>query len=124
MTHVWKKPRLLLGPPGVCHRCSNAGSLGRPVEGIEADFAPTGVGREDARQFYSDLDPRAFLPPDPADTELGQALLDRRIQAAEHPERLIRVADLDGDAVGFRASTLRCVTSKSEDEQWRISFLR
>lgn len=61
---------------------------------------------EDARQYYSNLDPRAFLPPDPTDTEFGQMLLDRLIEAAERPDRFIRVAELGKEAVGFITATL------------------
>ena len=69
---------------------------------------------EDARRFYSSLDPRAFLPPDPTDTELGQALLDRLFEAAESPERFIRVAELGGDAVGFATATLHQPADESD----------
>lgn len=67
-----------------------------------------GVGRawEDARQFYSDLDSRAFLPPDPDDHELGQAIAEKLTASAQTPSRWIRVAELDGEAVGFITATL------------------
>lgn len=80
---------------------------------VISDAAGVGRAWEDARQFYSDLDPRAFLPPDPTDTELGQALLSRLLEAAECPERLIRVADVEGEAVGFITATLVEPTDES-----------
>ena len=47
-----------------------------------------GVGRawEDGRELYSEVDPRAFLPPDPADTGLGQALLGGLLEACERSD--------------------------------------
>jgi GNAT superfamily N-acetyltransferase len=73
--------------------------------------APTdavGVGRawEDARQFYSDLDSRTFLPPDPADRDLGRAIVEKLIATAGQPNRWIRIAEVDGEAVGFITATL------------------
>ncbi len=86
---------------------------------ITSDAAGVGRAWDDARQFYSDLDPRAFLPPDPADTELGQALVGRLVAEAEHSERLIRVADLDGEAVGFITATLYEPASEPSRELMR-----
>lgn len=90
------------------------------VRAPRASDAP-GVGRawEDARQFYSDLDSRAFLPPDPSDTDLGQALLDRLLEANERPDRLIRVAELDGGAVGFITATLHEPADESRRQLMR-----
>ena len=68
-----------------------------------------GIGRawEDAREFYSDLDSRAFLPPDRDDTSLGEAFCERLLEEASKPNRFVRVAaDLDGDAIGFITGSL------------------
>ena len=67
-----------------------------------------GVGRawEDAREFYSNLDGRAFLGPDPDDRELGQAVADKLASETSRPDRWIRVAEVDGEAVGFISATL------------------
>ena len=71
-----------------------------------ADGAGVGKAWEDAREFYSDLDGRAFLPPNPQDHELGQATVEGLIAAADQSGRWIRVAELDGEAVGFITATL------------------
>ena len=67
-----------------------------------------GVGQawEDARQFYSDLDSRSFLPPNPGDHDLGQAIVENLIAGAELPSQWIRVAEVAGGTVGFITATL------------------
>lgn len=52
------------------------------------------------------MDSRVFLPPDPTDHDLGRALLDDLMAASERPERWVRIAEVDGEAVGFMTATL------------------
>ncbi|MDH3517629.1 MAG: GNAT family N-acetyltransferase [Acidimicrobiia bacterium] len=73
---------------------------------VLTDAASVGRAWEDARQFYSNLDSRAFLPPNPEDHELGRAIVEKLIAAAELPDRWIRIAELDAEAVGFITATL------------------
>lgn len=73
---------------------------------VPGDAAGLAQAWEDARRFYSDLDARVFLPPDPDDLGLGQAIV-RRLVADEPPSgRWFRVADEDGEAIGFITATL------------------
>ena len=75
----------------------------------------------DVRKFYSDLDLRAFLPPSPADADLGQALV---VEAAGRQVRLIRVAHLDGEAIGFNTATLHEPTDESGRQLMRAQSER
>lgn len=88
---------------GPCRSIEQMVTLRSPVPG-DAE----GVQRawDDARQFYSELDPQTFLSPDPTDTGLGRSLADRLIAAAERPDRLIRVATTRGETIGFITATL------------------
>lgn len=71
-----------------------------------ADANGVGQAWDDAREFYSDLDPDAFVPPNRSDTELGAAFCERLIEEASKPERFVGVADLDGEAIGFITASL------------------
>lgn len=71
-----------------------------------ADANGVGQAWDDAREYYSDLNPEAFLPPDPSDTELGAAFCERLIQEALKPNRFVAVADIDGEAIGFITASL------------------
>jgi GNAT superfamily N-acetyltransferase len=73
---------------------------------VPTDAAGLGRAWEDAREFYSDLDSRVFLPPSPEDRELGQAIVQRLVAEEQLPGRWIRVADESGEAVGFITATL------------------
>jgi GNAT superfamily N-acetyltransferase len=66
-----------------------------------------GVARawEDARRLYSDLDARVFLPPDPEDHELGEAIVRHLVNTDLRPDRWARVAGDGGAAVGFVTAT-------------------
>lgn len=75
----------------------------RPVGG---DAEGVGQAWEGARQFYSDLDSRTFLPPDPEDVQLGRAVAEYLTAGAELPGQWIRVAEVEGEAVGFITATL------------------
>lgn len=74
-----------------------------------------GVGRawDDAREYYSDLDPDAFVPPNRSDTELGVAFCERLIEEASKPNRFVAVADRDGEAIGFITASLLEATDTS-----------
>lgn len=76
----------------------------RPPESGDA----SGLARawNDAREFYSALDSRLFLPPDRADAELGRVLVDRLIAATNQSKRLVRVANHGDEAVGLITATL------------------
>lgn len=69
----------------------------------------SGISRawEDAREFYSDLDPQAFLPPNHDDAGLGEAFCGRLIEEASKPNRFVRVAsEIDDVAIGFITASL------------------
>ncbi len=70
------------------------------------DAAGLGRAWEDAREFYSDLDNRVFLPPDPEDHELGQAIVQHLLAEEQLASRWVRVADDGGNAIGFITATL------------------
>jgi GNAT superfamily N-acetyltransferase len=89
-----------------------------------ADAAGVGRAWEDARQFYSDLDSRAFLPPEPEDRELGQAIVEELIAAAGLPNRWIRVAEVDGEAAGFITATLHEPVANASRDIMRDSTRR
>lgn len=73
---------------------------------VATDAAGVGRAWDDAREFYWDLNSRAFLPPDPEDHDLGRALVEKLIADAEQPNRWIRVAEVGDQAVGFITATL------------------
>jgi GNAT superfamily N-acetyltransferase len=73
---------------------------------VATDAAGVGRAWDDAREFYSNLDSRVFLPPDPEDDDLGRVLIEKLIASAEQPNQWVRVADLDQEAVGFITATL------------------
>jgi GNAT superfamily N-acetyltransferase len=68
-----------------------------------------GIGRawEDAREFYSGLDPQAFLPPNRDDASLGALFCEHLLEEASKPNRFVRVAaNLEGEAIGFITASL------------------
>ncbi len=73
---------------------------------VLADAAGVGRAWEDARELYSGLDDRAFLPPNPDDVELDRAIVEQLVSAAGLANRWIRVAEADGETVGFVTATL------------------
>lgn len=73
---------------------------------VPSDAAGVGRAWEDARRLYSTMDIRVFLPPDPEDHELGQAIAGHLVVLEQKPGRWVRVADEDGEAIGFITATL------------------
>jgi GNAT superfamily N-acetyltransferase len=60
----------------------------------------------DARDYYSCIDPDGFIPPDPQDDGLGTWLLDVLRREATAEDRFVAVADLAGRATGFATAVI------------------
>ena len=73
----------------------------------------------DTRAYYSGIDPQAFAGPDPGDAGLGARLLADLREVAGRRDRFVRVADVDGDAVGFVTATLHEPQPHAERELMR-----
>lgn len=73
---------------------------------VVSDANGVGTAWEDARQLYSQMDSRTFLPPNPDDPQLGHAIVESLIARAELPNQWIRVAAVEGQAAGFITATL------------------
>lgn len=74
-----------------------------------------GLGRawEDARALYADLDPAAYLPPDPT-RPVGEYVASRLMERQASPSSFVVVAvDTDDEAVGFAEAELGQATNSS-----------
>ena len=82
----------------------------------EGDSTGLALAWEDAREYYSSLDPQAFNPPNHDDADLGAWLLAYLSDIDREPDRFVSVAEHKGRAVGFVVGGLRPPRPDAERE--------